>query len=117
MKGNAMKSKANKATGRGDVGSGDWLGRCVTHHHSCDCRERAIRALLEEVIWWHSDPTLHTTYNGCDTDPCRWCECAKGLLDGTMNHDEIVKAIGRPNVPNSATGDQGASPANADGKA
>ena len=61
-------------------------------------RDRAIRALLEEVMWWHSDPTLGE-YNGCDTDPCLWCECAKGLLAGTMNHDAIVESIGRPNTP------------------
>ena len=59
--------------------------------------DRAIRDLLEEVMWWHSDRTL-AEYNGCDTDPCLWCECAKGLLAGTMKHDEIVKAIGRPNT-------------------
>ena len=60
--------------------------------------ESAIRSLLEEVMWWHSDPTL-AEYNGCDTEPCLWCECSKGLLNGTMAADEIVKKIGRPNVP------------------
>ena len=57
-------------------------------------REQAVRALLEEVMWWHSDPTL-PDYNGCDTDPCTWCECAKSLLAGTADYAEIVKI--RPN--------------------
>ena len=70
------------------LSSSDLLGQPVTN--------QAIRDLLEEVMWWHSDPTLGE-YNGCDTDPCLWCECAKGFLAGTMKHDEIVKAIGRPN--------------------
>ncbi len=58
--------------------------RCVTHHHACDCREDAVCALLKEVMWWHSDPTL-PSYNGCDTDPCLWCESAKRILgEGTQ---------------------------------
>ena len=57
----------------------------------------AIRNLLEEVIRWHSDPES-PEYNECEKDPCLWCECAKGLLAGTMKHDEIVKAIGRPEI-------------------
>jgi hypothetical protein len=48
-------------------------------------------------MWWHSDPSL-AEYNGCDTEPCLFCELAKGLLDGTKNHDEIVRELHWPNV-------------------
>jgi hypothetical protein len=60
-------------------------------------RERAVLALLGEVLWWHSDPTL-AEYNGCDTEPCQWCECARGLLNKTMDANEIIKTIWRPGL-------------------
>lgn len=78
------------------VASSSLARPCMTHHHSCDCRERAMRALLKEVLWWHKDPNSGK-YNGCDTDPCLFCELAQGLLDGTKNYDEIVRELHGPN--------------------
>lgn len=57
--------------------------RCTTHHHACDCRERAFRELIEEVLLWHSDPEL-PEYNECDKYPCMWCENARLLLPETL---------------------------------
>jgi hypothetical protein len=99
---NVSKPKSNEAAERASGSLERMVRPCVTHYHSCDCRERAIRALLEEVMWWHKDPNSGD-YNGCDTDPCLFCELAKGLLDGTKNHDEIVRELHGPNDPSSAT--------------
>lgn len=52
---------------------------CITHHHACDCRERAFRELISEVMLWHSDPES-ADYNECDKTPCMWCENARKLL-------------------------------------
>ena len=52
---------------------------CVTHHHACDCREASVKALLREVMRWHSDPQA-PEYNECDKDPCAWCTEAAMLI-------------------------------------
>ncbi len=56
-----------------------------------------MRVLLKEVMWWHSDPTLGSSYNGCDTDPCMWCENAKRLLGEVGCGEEVDHAIAGPN--------------------
>lgn len=68
---------------------------CSTHHLACDCRETAFRVLLQEVIWWHSDPDL-AEYNGCDTDPCLWCVSAKLLLGEIDGGEQVVSELVGP---------------------
>ena len=70
---------------------------CVTHHYACDCREDAMRVLLKEVMWWHSDPTL-AEYNGCDKEPCMWCENAKRMLGEVGSGEQVANEIAGPNA-------------------
>ena len=87
----------NDTSGERGGGSLERMVRpCVTHHYACDCREDAMRVLLKEVMWWHSDPTL-AEYNGCDTDPCLWCENAKRLLGEVGSGEQVAHEIAGPN--------------------
>jgi len=52
---------------------------CVTHNNACDCREALMLELLKDVMQIHADPK-DPNYNGCDTDPCQWCEDALKLI-------------------------------------
>lgn len=70
---------------------------CITHHLACGCREAALRVMLQEVIWWHSDPTANL-YNGCDEQPCIWCENAKLLLADVGSGEQVVREIAGPTV-------------------
>jgi hypothetical protein len=55
--------------------------RCTTHHYACRCREIEFARLLREVMATHADAES-PDYNGCDDDPCEWCEDAAKLLRG-----------------------------------
>lgn len=42
-----------------------------------------LRGLLKEVTTWHSTQDSGY-YNGCDTDPCHWCELANNVLSNAQ---------------------------------
>ena len=51
---------------------------CLTHHLACECREKEMRELFEEVFERHQN---RPCYNyGDRRSPCTWCERAKKLL-------------------------------------
>ncbi len=41
---------------------------------------RLARLLLQETVDFHRDPESEE-YNGCEVDPCLWCEGAQKVLD------------------------------------
>ena len=75
--------------------------RCVLHHFACDCREAAFAELLKDVMQLHADPN-GAQYNGCDTDPCAWCQEAERLM--FHGHPDATNRMHAEPDPPAATG-------------
>jgi hypothetical protein len=58
---------------------------CVTHHHACDCRELAVRELMEAVDWdlacKYMNQPIDSACNNCgDIELCAAFKKAKEVL-------------------------------------
>ena len=46
-----------------------------------DAAKERVRLLLKDVMGGHCDPN-DAAYNGCDSDPCKWCQDSREFLEG-----------------------------------